>query len=60
MTRAQLVVPTDEGRGLFEQALALQRPWAADLAECLTEAQGRAACDALDVQLDRLDTRAAS
>lgn len=55
--RAQLVVLTERGRELFERALALQRPWAAGLAQCLTQSQVAAACDALDTSLDRLTAR---
>jgi len=52
--RAQLVVLTDRGQELFEQALALQRPWAAGLAQGLTGSQVAAACDALDALLASL------
>ncbi|MBV9529079.1 hypothetical protein [Sphingomonas sp.] len=53
--RAQLVVFTDRGRILYERALWLQRPWAAELAHGLTGQQVAAACDVLGTLLERLD-----
>ena len=55
--RAQLVVLTDTGRELFENALVLQRPWVTGLAEGLTKSQVATACDALDLLLGRLDAQ---
>lgn len=55
--RAQLVVLTDRGRELFENALVLQRPWVSGLAEGLTEPQVATASDALDLLLGRLDAQ---
>ena len=46
--RAHLMVFTSLGRARYEEALALQRPWAAALAEGLTSAQAEAACGALE------------
>lgn len=55
--RAQLVVLTDHGRASYDRALAVQKPWAAQLAEGLTASEVAAACDALGNLLRRLGSR---
>ena len=55
--RSQLVVLTEPGRALFEKALVLQKPWAAELARDLQDSQIKAACDVLDIVLEHLDDR---
>ena len=52
--RAQLVVLTDRGQKLFEQALMLQRPWAARLATNLSKEQIQTSCEAMDALIDSL------
>lgn len=55
--RAQLVTFTVRERELFEKVLVLQQPWAAGLAEGMTELQVAAACDVLDLILGSLDAQ---
>ena len=55
--RAQLVMFTDQGRNLYERALVLQRPWAAELAQGLTQQQVAAALEVLQKLLEHLDAQ---
>ena len=52
--RAQLIELTAHGRLLFEQAMRLQRPWAAQLGRGLTASRAAEACKALDTLLAAL------
>ena len=56
--RAQLIEFTAHGRLLFEQAMQLQRPWAAQLGSGLTASRATEACKALDMLLAALDDAA--
>lgn len=49
--RAQLVELTAHGRARFEKAMALQRPWAAELGRGLSRMQVSAVCETLDMLL---------
>lgn len=53
--RARLLVPTERGRGLYEAASALQRPWAAALAAGLPEPEIEAATALLRALRSRLE-----
>lgn len=53
--RAALVVLTEQGRAVFEAAMALQAPWINALAEGLTQAQIQSMASVLAVMSARLD-----
>ena len=58
--RAQLIELTVNGRFLFEQAMLLQRPWAAQVGRGLTASRAGEACKVLDTLLAALGEVAAS
>jgi len=52
--RAPLIVLTDRGRDVYEQALALQKPWASELSKGLSTAELSAASAVMSDLLARL------
>lgn len=54
--RAKLILPTEQGRALYEAAITRQRPWASALADGLPVKDIRSATELLRIVRGRLRT----